>query len=141
MISFEKDGSEWFLEKCVNQLLPFLYVLHKEPSASSHRLCYLLCLLLKFSFSGVVQESLGSDSSSLSMADVFHGPYPYVGITAPRQMAPICLRVPSKSRKGAVVVCSHPVMVYEIKSPSPSYTESCHHRSTKYGHEIAPQNE
>lgn len=89
-------------------------------------------ILLLRSGSGVTREW----QQQPILADVFHGPCPYVGITAPRQMAPICLRVPSKSRKGAVVVCSHPVM---IKSPSPSYTESCHQRSTKYGNEIVPQ--
>lgn len=108
-------------------------------------LCDLLCLLLKFSFSGVVQESVESDSrpggsNSWSIAGIFHGPYPYVSTTAPREIAPNCLRVPSQSRKGSVVVCSsHPAMVHEIKRPSPSHTERCHHRSTKYGNETVPQ--
>jgi len=73
------------------------------------------------------------------MAAIFHRPCPYVGFTAPRQTEPICLRVQSQTRKGAVVVCSHHVMVHETKMPKLFHTERHHHLNTKGGNEIVPQ--
>lgn len=72
-------------------------------------------------------------------ADIFHRSYPYVSITASRQKVPVCPRVPSQSRKGAVMVYSHPMMALEDKRPSPSHTERCSHRSTECRNEIVPQ--
>lgn len=99
----KKTVNGFFKNGSVCYCLSFLfYIRSLQPAITG---CDLLCLLLKFSFSRLVQESPGSESGSggsssqwltamTAMADTFHGPYPYVVITAPRQMVPICLRVP-----------------------------------------------
>lgn len=85
------------------------------------------------------KHSRSGSSSSLSMNDLFQGPYLYLGITALRQMVLCCLRAPPWGRKRDVVVCSHTVMVEDIKSPNPSQTAGSHHGSTKCENEFIPQ--
>lgn len=144
MISSEKDDSEWCLGEWVIYYCPsvMFYMRSLQPAITG---CLwpvvpaFEILLLRNSPKPVEKHSRSGSSSNLSVNDIFHGPYSYLGIPAPRQMVLSCLKVPPQSRKKAVVICSHPMMLQDIKRPNPSQTGGCHHGSTKCGNKSIPK--